>query len=266
MTYSKISLIFILVIMISACKSQLENEKGIDDAFPIFQRSTIDALLAGRYDDEFTIGEAKKRGNFAIGTFNALDGELVALDGNYYQVKTDGVPVLLEDSVKTPFVTTDFFVGHDSVEIGGGLNFEKLSAVLDDQIARTHNIIAVKIEIKLDSLTLRSVPRQSPPYRPLVEVVSNQTIFKHQNLSGTFVGFKFPEYLEGVNVPGYHFHFLSDDLKIGGHVLNFLSAGGMAYFDSESAFYLSIPQDSIFQSKDLSIDRKEELHKVESDN
>jgi acetolactate decarboxylase len=233
---------------------------------PIFQSSTIDALLAGRYDGGFTIGEAKKHGDFGIGTFNALDGELVALDGNFYQVKTDGIPILLSDSIQTPFITLDFFTGNDYVQIGKGLDFAALSALLDDRIEKIHNMIAIKIMMTFDSLILRSVPKQNPPYRPLVEVVGNQVFFKHYNISGTMVGFRFPDYLEGVNVPGYHFHFLSDDLKHGGHILNFSTIGGNAYIDSESEFYLSIPQDESFQSQNLAIDRTNELKKVESDN
>ena len=57
----------------------------------LFQVSTIDALLSGVYDGDVTIGELRKRGNFGLGTFNKLDGEMLAVDGRYYQIKADGV-------------------------------------------------------------------------------------------------------------------------------------------------------------------------------
>ena len=69
----------------------------------LFQTSTIDALLVGVYDGETTFQELKRHGDFGLGTFNGLDGEMIALDGQFYQIKADGVAYPVPGSVKTPF-------------------------------------------------------------------------------------------------------------------------------------------------------------------
>jgi len=46
-----------------------------------------------------TIGELKKHGNFGIGTFNALDGEMVLYDGHCYKVTSDSKVLEVSDSI-----------------------------------------------------------------------------------------------------------------------------------------------------------------------
>ena len=47
----------------------------------IFQTSTIDALLDGAYDGEVTFGQLRDHGDFGLGTFEACDGEMIAVEG-----------------------------------------------------------------------------------------------------------------------------------------------------------------------------------------
>jgi len=50
----------------------------------LFQTSTIDALLEGEYDGDISFAELEERGDFGLGTLEALDGEMIALDGGFY--------------------------------------------------------------------------------------------------------------------------------------------------------------------------------------
>ena len=56
----------------------------------IFQNSLMTALLDGIYDGEMTISELLGKGNFGLGTFDGLDGEMIILDGTCYQLRGDG--------------------------------------------------------------------------------------------------------------------------------------------------------------------------------
>ena len=47
----------------------------------IYQTSTMGALLGGVYEGDVTIGELLRHGDFGLGTFNRLDGEMLVLDG-----------------------------------------------------------------------------------------------------------------------------------------------------------------------------------------
>lgn len=228
-----------------------------------YQRSTIDALLAGRYDDTFTFEDLARYGDFGIGTLNGIDGEMLALDGAFYQVKTDGIPYLIPRNMHTPFATVEFFQADSVLRIPENLNYPDLLAYMDKVLSSANDLYALKIKCELDSADLRSVPLQHPPYKPLAEVISQEVIFSHTNISGTLVGFRFPTFLQGVNVPGYHFHFISDDKKSGGHVLNLRINKGTLQIDRAAEFMLSFPEDDAFSNINLSVDRTEDLQKVE---
>jgi hypothetical protein len=45
----------------------------------VFQVSTINALLEGVYDGDTTVEDLLRHGDFGVGTFDALDGEMVVL-------------------------------------------------------------------------------------------------------------------------------------------------------------------------------------------
>ena len=75
----------------------------------IYQVSTIDALLQGSCEGTMTFGEVKKHGDFGIATFDSLDGEMIALGGDFYQIKADGQVVAVTDDMTTPFGSVTFF-------------------------------------------------------------------------------------------------------------------------------------------------------------
>src|SRR6202453_1873392 len=68
---------------------------GLADALEIahstlFQVSTSTALVKGVYNGVVTVGELKQHGDLGLGTFDGLDGEMLALDGHFYQVHGSG--------------------------------------------------------------------------------------------------------------------------------------------------------------------------------
>jgi alpha-acetolactate decarboxylase len=56
----------------------------------VYQFSTISALLEGVYDGDVTVAEILRHGDFGLGTFNHLDGEMVIFDGVCYRLRFDG--------------------------------------------------------------------------------------------------------------------------------------------------------------------------------
>src|SRR5439155_22250113 len=106
-----------------------------------------------------------------------------------------------------------------------------LDARLDAALGRRNDFHAVRIDGRFPSIVLRSVHRQEPPYRPLAEVAKGQSVWTRRDLGGTLVGIRSPDWVAGLNVPGYHWHFLSDDRKVGGHVLDCEVRGGRVRHD-----------------------------------
>ena len=114
-----------------------------------------------------------------------------------------------------------------------------------------------------DYIKARSVPIQKKPYPPLVDVVKEQEIFEFHNVRGTILGFRFPEYMKGVNVPGYHLHFITDDRLAGGHVLEFRIEKVHVAIDSTNDFFMVLPETADFYNLNLTKDKKKQLEKIE---
>jgi len=232
-------------------------------AHEVFQISTINALLEGVYDGDMTYAQLRKHGNFGLGTFNALDGEMIAFDGMFYQIKSDGVAYPVHDIQKTPFAVVQFFEPEFHVAIEQEMDYEQLKDHLQSVLPTMNFFYAVRIDGFFNYIKARSVPRQIEPYPPLVEVAKTQPIFEFFDVQGTLAGFRFPDYARGVNVPGYHLHFLTENRNAGGHVLDCRLQYGKLEAEHTSNFHMELPREGAFLKADLSIDQGGAAHQVE---
>lgn len=228
------------------------------------QVSTIDALLAGAYDGQMTLENLRSYGNFGIGTFDRLDGEMVMLDGKICQVRGDGKVYTPPQDATTPFASVVNFHGSPAGAVPKGADFKALTGLIDSAQPNANLFCAIKVKGKFSNMKVRSVPAQKKPYPPLTEVTKDQPVFEYKNVSGTIVGFRSPPYVKGINVPGCHLHFLSDDGKVGGHILEFIADEGELEIDVCNRFLMILPEgNSAFGGIDLSRDRSKELDKAE---
>ncbi|MFA6173308.1 MAG: acetolactate decarboxylase [Kiritimatiellales bacterium] len=227
------------------------------------QVSTIDALLAGAYDGQMTLGELLKHGDLGIGTFDALEGEMIVIDHKVYQARADGTVRLMPDNTTTPFAAVVDFRADQISDRDSQATYSGLQARIDELAPNKNLFVAIRFDGKFPSMKVRSVPKQQKPYPPLAEVTQHQAVFEYTNVTGTVIGFRCPEFVKGVNVPGYHLHFISKDRKLGGHILNFTAIGGALQIDTCNRFYMVLPEDGRLRTVDLSKDRSKELEKVE---
>jgi acetolactate decarboxylase len=227
------------------------------------QISTIDALLNGLYEGQISLTELEKRGNFGIGTFDALDGEMVAVDGQFYQVTSEGSVQIPSMDLKTPFAAVTFFETDNRYLLSTNADFPVVQKEIDDLIPTKNIFFAIRITGSYRRVQTRSVPRQTRPYKMLTEITSNQPVFNFENVEGIIVGFRSPPYVTGINVPGYHLHFLTHDRKAGGHVLDFTVDEAVLEIDETRQFFMILPEDPEFNGLDLTINREDELEEVE---
>ena len=229
----------------------------------LFQASTIGALLDGAYDGDVSFAELAEHGDLGLGTFNALDGEMIALDGRFYRADVDGNVTEVEPTALTPFAAVVWFeptAGHEIAEPldNGGL-LRELDAVIDDVRASG----AVRVDGQFERVHARSVPRQTPPYRPLAEVAAEQHVFDLRDVGGTLVGFRFPDYAEGIEVAGYHLHFITEDCERGGHVLDCRIVGGIAQIDLANDLHVELPPGVELESPQLDAATRSAIDRVE---
>src|SRR5579883_3501558 len=184
----------------------------------VYQVSTISSLLAGGYDGTVTVGELLRHGNFGLGTYNGVDGEMVVLGGRAYRCTADAVAHPVPAATPTPFAVVTDFDPQTTLAVAAGQSFDQLQATLDALPMSASRIVAVRIVGRFQAMQVRSEPKQSPPYRPLAEVIKTQQMVHDLGaVDGTLVGFRFPATASSVNVAGWHFHFISADGTRCGH-------------------------------------------------
>ncbi|MGE4489117.1 MAG: acetolactate decarboxylase [Kiritimatiellales bacterium] len=229
----------------------------------LMQVSTIDALLAGVYDGQISVEQLLRYGNLGIGTFDALEGEMIVIDGKVYQARVDGTVKEMPKCTTTPFASVVQFSPDHSASINRLLSEQELLAKVDAMAPNRNLFAAVRFDGTFPSMKVRSVPKQDKPYPPLAEVTLHQAVFEYADITGTVLGFRCPAFVKGINVPEYHLHFISTDRSQGGHILDFTTGGGMLGVDSCSRFYMLLTDQKQFAAVDLGRDRSEELRKVE---
>jgi acetolactate decarboxylase len=208
----------------------------------LFQASTIGALLEGAFEGDLSFRELGEHGDLGLGTLNHLDGEMIAIEGEFFRADVDGNVSPVGPEERTPFaVVTSFEPGVDERLPDEELPHDALLARLDGLTPADASSCAIRLDGRFELVRARSVPRQEPPYRPLTEVVADQHVFELRDVEGTMLGFRFPTYAEGIEVAGYHLHFISADRSRGGHVLDSRSRGLRARLDVSNDLHVELP-------------------------
>jgi acetolactate decarboxylase len=234
-----------------------------DESDTIFQTSTTGALMEGVYDGDFTFGELKKHGNLGLGTLNGLDGEMIGVDGVFYQVRSDGKVVVVPDTAGTPFAAVTFFEPDKNVTHAKESSCGELESYIETLFPSKNIFYAVKIDGGFDHVKTRSVPKQKKPFPPLTEVVKRQTYFELSDVKGTMAGFWFPAYVKDINVAGFHLHFITEDRQAGGHVLDCTARDVKIEIDYSRDLDLSLPETGGFYNADLTEPSGSDVSNVE---
>jgi acetolactate decarboxylase len=228
----------------------------------LFQVSTSGALVAGIYQGAVSTSELLRHGDLGLGTFEGLDGEMVVLDGRIYQVHADGSVQVIEKDLLVPFAAVLPFASDNTFEIPDPCSLRGLQRICDGHRRSRNVFYAFRIDGVFASVHTRAM-RAVSEHTTLLDAASVQPEFHFQNVSGTIVGLWSPGYAAAFNVPGYHFHFISDDRMRGGHLLDFTSLHLELQVDAVSGYYIALPQTEDFLHATLPIDPTSALYKAE---
>jgi acetolactate decarboxylase len=230
----------------------LSDALGLDHA-TLFQVSTTGALVQGVYRGAVTLAQLKEHGDFGLGTFDGLDGELVALDGEFYQVHASGKIETPSDAALVPFAVVTNFRPSRRAKLAAFDSFAALTTILDT-LRRSDNLFfAVRIDGVFAQMRTRAACKAQEGVS-LVAATAHQAEFVMRDARGTIVGFWSPPYAKSLNVSGWHLHFLTDDRQGGGHVLECRAAGLEAAIADLDDVRLAIPETREFLEADLMLD------------
>ena len=182
---------------------------------PVYLSAPVSALMKGLYEEDTTIANIKKQGDFGLGTFNDLNGEMVMLDGIVYQLKTDSLTYCVDDTAQTPFACVTFFHPTTVEEVEQDLDDAGFKNLLERLLSSKNMFYAMRVDGYFSYIKVWSVHKQDN-YRPITDV--RPIAFDFRSVEGTLVGFYTPKFISALCMPGYHLHFLTADRRRGGHM------------------------------------------------
>jgi acetolactate decarboxylase len=235
------------------------------DAHLIFQTSTLDALFEGHFDGDLTFAELAEHGNLGLGTVNGLDGEMIAVDGRFLRADVNGKLGTVPPDARTPFAVVTFFSPVVEFRLAGPLDHDELAGELNRRAPPGAPVCSVRIDGSFDAVHARSVPRHDPPYPSLAEIAHEQHVFDFGDVDGTIVGFRFPTYAQGLEVPGYHLHFVDAERRRGGHVLACRPRDVTVRIDRARNLHVELPPGIRLGTREAGTADGERIRRVERD-
>ena len=228
----------------------------------VFQVSTSGALVAGVYDNEVTVGTLLKHGNFGLGTFAGLDGEMVVLDGRVYQAHGSGKVAEATADAGAPFAVVTDFTPDRSGTITAVGSFDDLEARCDAFRSSDNIFYAFRLHGQFSHIKTRVVNPPAPGVA-LAAAAKSQSEFVFENVVGTLVGIWSPAFASEFSVQGYHFHFISDGRDQGGHVLEVKADTLDVQIEALTDYHLVLPETEAYLKAHLGKDIAAELDAAE---
>ena len=228
----------------------------------LYVSSPVNALVQGILREDKTLEQILTHGNFGLGTFDDLDGEMILLDGIFYQIRSDGSVSVAPLEEGSPYACVTAFEADKKVNVKGQVSYLDLQKRIDGLILSKNLMYAIRITGHFSFIRARSVPKQHA-YRPLVDVAGDQQEFNFEEMQGVLVGFWTPDFMQSISVPGYHLHFLSLDRMHGGHLLDCSVHDFSIELQPIDQLVLDLPHSIEYLSANLNKDISGDLQKAE---
>ena len=259
----------ILMLGLSMClltPTQSFAEKNVERE-TVNQVALLQSLAMGHFDGSISVENLKKLGDIGIGTFDGLNGEMIFLDGVVYRADENCKINVVADAETIPFSNVTFFDKDFSIQLQNISDKKNLENKLAE-IVKTNgenSFYMIKLTAKFDEILVRSEKGAKKPYPTLVKALETQKEKTLKNVEGTIVGLYCPEFMSSLNSVGWHFHFVTKDKKLGGHVLEMKIKTGVAELDKTDNFSMILPENKDFQDLNFAKDLSADIKKAEND-
>lgn len=233
----------------------------------LYQFGIAEAFINGLYEGSLPVGSLKAMGDFGIGAPDLIDGELTIYNGKAYQTRWNGLTTEAPDSLKTPFAFVSYFKPQITFTISGITSQALILEHIDQYLKNKNGMYAIRISGNFNHVKTRAFPQvTAKPFVPLANMLEKQHFFDFANIEGILIGYKLPPYLAGINIAGYHFHFLTSQLNAGGHAVEFSSGDVTIEIAGINDFQLLAPGNEAFNNYSFNGVNKPDLQKVEKGN
>lgn len=93
-------------------------------------------------------------------------------------------------------------------------------------------------------------------YSTLSDALVDRPVFEKEKVTGTMVGFWFPEFVGKVNVVSFHLNFISDDKKTVSHVMDFQASNLQIEIDYSNDFKFVLPDIEQYKKADFDLSQE----------
>ena len=233
----------------------------------MYQVSTLQALALGYSRAVITAEELLKEGDTGLGTFEDVNGEMIVMDGHCFRADQDGNVTLVPQATGVPFAAVAKLYGEQEFELKDMPDITSVREELTRKIEERFGLNSMHV-VRIDGVFEKVDARSEAPYRShhvtLKEMLGKtQKAFIFENIRGSLIGVYFPDYMDGINMPGWHLHFLSEDRSKGGHVFDVSVREGTAKVDKITNIYINLPKEAAFDTYSLKQDLRDEIKSVE---
>lgn len=233
----------------------------------IFQVSTLQALALGYSRAVITVEEFLKHGDTGLGTFEDVNGEMILLDGICYRATEDGTVLPAEPKMGVPFASACRLQGTGSFDVPAQPDISSLKAFLNlkiEEVFGLNSMHIARLDGSFKKISARSESAYESQHITLKEVLkTTQKDFIFEDIDGTLICVYYPDYMDGINAPGWHLHFISADRRSGGHVFEIDMKGAKAIIDKIDTIELRLPGVPAFDTYSLKDASQEEIKEVE---
>ena len=233
----------------------------------MYQVSTLQALALGYSRAVINVGKLLQEGDTGLGTFEDINGEMIVMDGHCYRADKSGCVTVVASETGVPFAAVAKLYGEQQFQLKDMPDISSIRTELTRKIEERFGLNSMHI-VRIDGKFIKVDARSEAPYRShhvsLKEVLSKtQEAFVFENIRGSLVGVYFPDYMDGINMPGWHLHFLSEDRSKGGHVFDVSMKEGAAKVDKLTNIFINLPKEAAFDTYSLKQDLEKEIKSVE---
>lgn len=233
----------------------------------MYQVATLQSLMTGYTRAVITVEELLKHGDTGLGTFEDVNGEMIVAGGHCYKATDDGTVSEAPADEGVPFSSVAFLKGGRTFDLKDITDIDTLKKELDIKIEEwfgLNSMHIVRIDGAFEKVSARSESPLKSQHISLKKILSGtQKEFFFENVSGSMVCIYYPDYMNGINAPGWHLHFISSDHKLGGHVFDLVLKRGTAVMDKLSEIEIQLPKSPAFDTYSLADNAGADIKAVE---
>lgn len=233
------------------------------------QYGITSAMAGGIYEGDLTVKELLSWGDFGIGAPNYLNGELTVVDGKAWHTvvgkESPEETAEADDAEKLAHAFALRFSPDFSFELEGVVDQRSMEERISAQLDNPNGMYAFRITGKFEQMSTRAFPPLPKDcHTPTSELMGREHVFEYADTEGIIVTTWIPAWLDGINIPGYHSHFISTDGTQGGHVLSFTGRDMKVEVCIVTGLCLSVQYSDEFRRFNFNKVSSDDIHRLEA--